>query len=81
MAKFRVNVFVQHRENEPWGCKVTVRVDGRSKDSQDTTLAAMDAAVRLCMEHHPDLVAEQGMPWKPVIEQITELKPLKEATK
>lgn len=74
MPRYRVNMFVQHRQDEPnVGCHLTVKVDARSRDA--VIPLAMHDAVSLCMEHHPNL----GMPYAPRLKHSpVEMKSLKE---
>jgi len=72
MPKYRANVFVQHEKDKPHGCKLAVVVDARTRDG--AIVAAMAEAVKLCMEHHPEI---QPQPWAPHIEQLVEMKEIK----
>lgn len=75
MPRYRVNMFVQHHQNEPnVGCHVTVKVDARTHDG--AVVAAMADSVKICMEHHPEL----GQPWRSIVKHTpVEMKALKEA--
>lgn len=63
MPRYRVNLFVQHREAEPnIGCHVTVKVVAPTCDQ--AVVSAMHEAVKICMEYHPEL---NGQPYRPIL--------------
>lgn len=75
MPRYRTSFFVQHHQDEPnIGCHITVKIDARTPDG--AVVAGMAGAVKICMEHHPEL----DQPWRPILKhRPVEMKALREA--